>query len=203
MLDCRSKDAFGEISYKFANHLLLIGFGVVHRRPNVSKTPTLLIRLSFFTENEIGPNSYTMGFGPVQGSLAMDEEVVEFSVAHNRKYSRDHLWYQEKDDRLMIGVSEFLAVEIGEVLRVILPQAEYEIDEGRDMFSIWTAEEKVAFPSLYSGIIAEVNGEVEINPDLVNDSAYDHGWIIIIEPHEMNLENLLDPDEYVEFLAEL
>ena len=144
-----------------------------------------------------------MGFGPVQGSLAMDEEVVEFSVAHNRKYSRDHLRYQEKDDRLMIGVSEFLAVEIGEVLRVILPQAEYEIDEGRDMFSIWTAEEKVAFPSLYSGIIAEVNGEVEINPDLVNDSAYDHGWIIIIEPHEMNLENLLDPDEYVEFLAEL
>ena len=88
-----------------------------------------------------------MGFGVVQGSLAMDEEVVEFSVAHNRKYSRDHLWYQEKDDRLMIGVSEFLAVEIGEVLRVILPQAEYEIDEGRDMFSIWTAEDKVAFPS--------------------------------------------------------
>ena len=37
-----------------------------------------------------------MGFGTVQGSLAMDEEVVEFSVAHNRKYSRDHLWYQEK-----------------------------------------------------------------------------------------------------------
>ena len=115
----------------------------------------------------------------------------------------DHLWYQEKDERLMIGVSEFLAVEIGEVLRVILPQAENEIDEGRDMFSIWTADEKVAFPSMYSGIIAEVNGEVEINPDLVNDSAYDHGWIIIIEPHELDLENLLEPDEYVEFLAEL
>ena len=46
----------------------------------------------------------------------------------------------------MIGVSEYLAVEIGEVLRVILPQAENEIDEGRDMFSIWTADEKVAFP---------------------------------------------------------
>ena len=133
----------------------------------------------------------------------MDEEVVEFSVAHNRKYSRDHRWYQEKDDRLMIGVSEYLAVEIGEVLRVILPQAENEIDEGRDMFSIWTADEKVAFPSMYSGLIAEVNGEVEINPDLVNDSAYDHGWIIIIEPHELDLENLLEPDEYVEFLAEL
>ena len=49
----------------------------------------------------------------------MDEETVEFNVAHNRKYSTDHLWYQEKDDRLMIGVSEFLRLEIGDVLRVI------------------------------------------------------------------------------------
>ena len=57
-------------------------------------------------------------------------------------YSTDHLWYQEKDERLMIGVSEFLRLEIGDVLRVILPQAETEVDEGDGMFSIWTAEEK-------------------------------------------------------------
>ena len=47
----------------------------------------------------------------------MDEETVQFKVAHNRKYSTEHLWYQEKDDRLMIGVSEFLKFEIGEVLQ--------------------------------------------------------------------------------------
>ena len=46
----------------------------------------------------------------------------------------------------MIGVSEFLRLEIGDVLRVILPQAETEVDEGDGMFSIWTAEEK-AFPA--------------------------------------------------------
>ena len=103
----------------------------------------------------------------------------------------------------MVGISEFMGVEIGEVLRVILPQAETMVDEGQDMFSLWTGDEKIAFTAPFSGTITEVNGEVEINPDLVNDSAYDHGWIIIIEPHEMNLENLLDPDEYVEFLAEL
>jgi glycine cleavage system H protein len=71
------------------------------------------------------------------------------------------------------------------------------------MFSIWTAEEKKPFPAPFSGLIAEVNGEVEINPDLANDSAYDLGWIIILEPHDLDLELLLDPDEYVEYLAEL
>ena len=59
----------------------------------------------------------------------LDEEVVEFNIAHNRKYSIDHLWYQEKDDeKIMVGISEFLGVEIGEVLRVILPQAETVVD---------------------------------------------------------------------------
>ena len=51
---------------------------------------------------------------------AMDEEVMEFGIAHSRKYSRDHLWYQEKDDRLVIGISGYLGADIGEVLRVCL-----------------------------------------------------------------------------------
>ena len=78
-----------------------------------------------------------------------------------------------------------------------------KMKEGDGMFSIWTAEEKKPFPAPFSGLIAEVNGEVEINPDLANDSAYDLGWIIILEPHDLDLELLLDPDEYVEYLAEL
>ena len=131
----------------------------------------------------------------------LDEEVVEFGIAHSRKYSREHLWYQEKDDRLVIGISDFLGTEIGEVLRVILPHAETEVDEGQSLFSVWTAEEKLTFPSPFSGEVAEVNGEVEINPDLVNDSPYDLGWIIILDPHQIDMENLLDPDEYVDFLA--
>ena len=127
---------------------------------------------------------------------------MEFGIAHSRKYSRDHLWYQEKDDRLVIGISDFLAADIGEVLRIILPHAETEVDEEQNLFSIWTAEEKFTFPSPFAGEIAEVNGEVEINPELVNDSPYDLGWIIILDPHDVDMENLLEPDEYVDFLAE-
>lgn len=132
----------------------------------------------------------------------MDDEVMEFGIAHSRKYSRDHLWYQEKDDRLVVGISDFLAADIGEVLRIILPHAETEVDEEQNLFSIWTAEEKFTFPSPFAGEIAEVNGEVEINPELVNDSPYDLGWIIILDPHDVDMENLLEPDEYVDFLAE-
>ncbi|MBT4982734.1 MAG: hypothetical protein HOM85_06710, partial [Euryarchaeota archaeon] len=59
----------------------------------------------------------------------MDEEVMEFGIAGSRKYSRDHVWFQEKDDRLVIGISDYLSSDIGEILRVILPHAETEVDE--------------------------------------------------------------------------
>ena len=103
----------------------------------------------------------------------------------------------------MVGISEFMGVESGEVLRVILPQAETVVDEGQDMFSLWTADEKIAFTAPFSGTITEVNGEVEINPDLVNESAYALGWILVLQPFQFDMENLLEPDEYVEYLSEL
>ena len=133
----------------------------------------------------------------------VDEDILEFTIAHRRKYSIEHLWYQEKDDKVTVGLSDFLAKDIGEVLRVILPHAEDEFDEDDEMFSMWTADEKSSFRAPFSGIVTEVNGEVEINPDLVNESAYDLGWLIIIDPHHLDMELFLEPDEYVEALAEL
>jgi glycine cleavage system H protein len=133
----------------------------------------------------------------------VDEDILEFTIAHRRKYSIEHLWYQEKDDKVTVGLSDFLAKDIGEVLRVILPHAEDEFDEDDEMFSIWTADEKLSFRAPFSGVVSEVNGEVEISPDLVNESAYDLGWLIIIDPHHLDMEIFLEPDEYVEALAEL
>jgi len=141
----------------------------------------------------------------------MDDDYDEFVIAQDRMYSTEHLWFQQKETKLMIGVSEFMRVEIGDVLRVILPQADTEIDEGGSLFSLWTADEKVSLVSPLSGVISDVNGEVEVSPDLVNESAYNDGWIILLEPHALLmdpedkqlLENLMDHEEYVEYLAEL
>ena len=52
----------------------------------------------------------------------MDEEDIEFTIAHNRRYSNAHLWFQDvKDERVMIGISEYLLADAGAVLRVNLP----------------------------------------------------------------------------------
>ena len=72
----------------------------------------------------------------------MDEEDIEFTIAHNRRYSNAHLWFQDvKDERVMIGISEYLLADAGAVLRVNLPDQGQEIGEGDVLFSLRTEYE--------------------------------------------------------------
>lgn len=133
----------------------------------------------------------------------MDEEDIEFTIAHNRRYSNAHLWFQDvKDERVMIGISEYLLADAGSVLRVNLPDQGQEIGEGDVLFSLRTEYESLRFMSPFSLKVTEVNGELESTPETINDSPYDNGWVLIIEPHADADDALLEADEYIEFLHE-
>ena len=52
--------------------------------------------------------------------------------------------------------------------------------------------------------ILELNGEVEDNPDLINDDAYADGWCMIVQPlTDFDEDHFLDMQEYIEMLNEL
>ena len=55
-----------------------------------------------------------------------------------------------------------------------------------------------------SGTITEVNSELEDSPELVNESPYDEGWMIVVEPSDLDAElaGLMSFDDAVEFYEE-
>ena len=68
-----------------------------------------------------------------------DGDYSEFSIAHDRMYTLEHLWLQvldeDKEDgttSIKIGISEFLMAEYGEVMQAVLArprdEGEYEIE---------------------------------------------------------------------------
>ena len=132
-----------------------------------------------------------------------EEDFVEIRVDHRRTYTLDHMWLQQKGDRYTVGISDFLAHEIGEVLRVILPHADTEVEGGEDLLALWTTERKMPFVAPFPGTVVEVNGEVEANPELVTHDCYGDGWLVIFEAHGHEPEGLLEPGEYVEAIEEL
>tara|TARA_B100001996_G_scaffold66525_1_gene48231 strand:+ start:143 stop:649 length:507 start_codon:yes stop_codon:yes gene_type:complete len=65
-----------------------------------------------------------------------DSDYFEFGIAHDRRYTLEHLWLQLIDDKektVKIGISEFLRADYGDIVRVILPHgqdtSEFVIDE--------------------------------------------------------------------------
>ena len=47
------------------------------------------------------------------------------------------------------------------------------------------------------GVVVEVNGDLEVSPELVNGDPYGAGWLIVVEPVDLrSVETLLDADAY-------
>jgi glycine cleavage system H protein len=59
-----------------------------------------------------------------------DGDFFEFSIAHDRRYSLDHLWLKvldekkEEDMTVKIGISEFIRADHGDIVRVVLAKPE-------------------------------------------------------------------------------
>ena len=160
-------------------------------------------------------------------------DYSEFSIAHDRKYTLEHLWLQALDDKaesVKIGISEFVRAEYGEIVRAVLTRPEDDSEfktesdsDDDDAITIMGSGDEVGAEDLLITLttsfegeietllinspfpckILELNGEVEDNPDLLNDEAYGDGWCVIVQPHEFDEDQYLDQEEYIEMLNEL
>ena len=135
---------------------------------------------------------------------------------------------------MKIGISEFVPAEYGEIVRVVLtrPEDDSEFDSDKEPGTntddddeptmmgsgdeVGTEDLLMTLTTSFDGQIEtllinspflvnlELNGEVEDNPDLINDDAYADGWCMIVEPlTEFDEDQYLDMQEYIEMLNEL
>ncbi len=120
------------------------------------------------------------------------------------KFTKEHEWvYIEDGDTAIIGISDYAAGELGDIVYIELPDAGTKVTQ---MDPIGTIEAVKTVADLYSpvsGEVIEVNDKAVSSPDVVNKSPYDQGWFIKIrmdEPGE--LEVLFSYDEYRDYLGE-
>ncbi len=72
-------------------------------------------------------HSNQKSFGPASEIIMSDSDYFEFGIAHDRRYTLEHLWLQlidEKEGTVKIGISEFLRADYGDIVRVILPHGQ-------------------------------------------------------------------------------
>lgn len=114
------------------------------------------------------------------------------------KYVDSHEWVKVEGNKAYIGITDYAQDQLGDVVYVEVPEVGTVVEAG-DQFVV--LESVKAASDVYapiSGTVVEVNEELEDNPALINESAYD-AWIVVIDmsvPTE--LDGLLSAEEYQE-----
>jgi glycine cleavage system H protein len=122
----------------------------------------------------------------------------------DRKYTKDHEWARLEGDRVRVGITAYAVEQLGDVTLVDLPQANTKLRSGAHFGDIESVKAVSELFAPVSGEVLEVNSELEKNPERVNDSPYEQGWMVVIKPESQSeLDALLDAPAYAEFLASL
>ena len=119
------------------------------------------------------------------------------------RYTKDHEWVRVDGDTATIGVTDFAASQLGDVVFVDLPVVGRSVDQ----FATFGVVESVkAVSDLYapvSGEVVEVNGNLAAKPELVNSDPFGEGWMIRVEIGDAaQLGDLLDAAAYEKLTAE-
>jgi glycine cleavage system H protein len=125
------------------------------------------------------------------------------NVPDNLKYYKEHDWVRvESDGMAVVGITEFAAESLGDIVFVELPEPGTEIKQFDKLGEI---ESVKAVSDLYTpigGRVVESNQTVTDAPETVNDSPYEAGWLVKIELSDASeMDNLLSAAEYEALLA--
>ena len=119
-------------------------------------------------------------------------------VPEDLSYTKDHEWVLVEDNgNVKIGITDYAQDSLSDVVFVELPDVGDDFSKDDAMA---VAESVKAASDIYapiSGKIVAINEKLEESPELVNESPYDFGWMVIMEP-QGEITDLLDANSYRE-----
>lgn len=116
------------------------------------------------------------------------------------KYSKSHEWVKYENGVAIIGISDFAQDALGDVVFVNLPAVGDEVTAGEAFGDVESVKAVSDLISPVTGVVCEVNEELEDSPELLNEDCYG-AWIIKVEA-VTGEEELLDAAAYEAHCAE-
>ena len=124
-------------------------------------------------------------------------------VPPDLRYTKDHEWVRPDGDSATVGITEYAANQLGDIVFVELPEEGKKLDQ----FGTFGVVESVkAVSDLFapiSGEVVESNGALTGKPELVNADPYGDGWMIRLQvANKEEIDGLLDAAAYDALIAE-
>lgn len=138
-----------------------------------------------------------------------------------KRYTEDHEWVELSTDGKIglpnvssrrentdclegtIGISEYAAKALGDVVYVELPTVDTEVDAGNAIGAVESVKSASDIMSPVSGTVREINSALEDKASLINQSPEAEAWLARIEIKDAaEVESLMDAQRYKKFTEE-
>lgn len=119
------------------------------------------------------------------------------------KYTSTHEWVKAEGDVATVGITDYAQSELGEIVFVELPKVGSKFQKEDALGTIESYKTVSDLMCPVSGEVVEVNSALADSPQLVNESAFDQGWLVKIkmtDPSEV--DGLMTAEQYEEVLKE-
>jgi len=122
-----------------------------------------------------------------------------------KKYTEDHEWIElDADGKIgTIGITEYAAKALGDVVFVELPELGLEVAKGDTIGAVESVKSASDIMTPVSGKITDHNKVLEEKPGTINKSPEADGWLAKIELSEVSeLDSLMSKEDYDNFEKE-
>jgi glycine cleavage system H lipoate-binding protein len=167
-------------------------------------------------DRKICPNAYECGncsfdqmmqervqTEPIPVTLASQEGG--FQLASDMYYHEGHTWAKpEYGGRVRVGLDDFAQKLMGKLSKIEMPDTGQKVGQGSAAFEVQREGQAAKVLSPVDGVVTRVNHRLLDHPELINESPYEMGWLLVIEPTKLrkNLKGLFYGDEAEKFVRE-
>ena len=125
-------------------------------------------------------------------------------VPSNLKFSKTHVWLEDLgENNYRVGITDFAQDELGDIVFVESPEEGREYDQADECAVVESVKSTSDIYCPLSGIITEINSELNDTPDLINSEPYSEGWIFILKANDdSELNELIDANSYYDLINE-
>jgi glycine cleavage system H protein len=129
--------------------------------------------------------------------INLNRRIDYMNFPENLKYTKDHEWIRLEGNVAYVGITDFAQSELGDIVYIDIDCEGDEFAVEEVFGSIETTKTASDLFMPLTGTVLEVNASLEDEPELVNTSPYDKGWMLKIEIKDSSeLDLLMDAEAY-------
>jgi glycine cleavage system H protein len=114
------------------------------------------------------------------------------------------VWVRAEGGEAVIGLSDYLQDQMGEITALDLPDLGDVIRVSRPIGKVESEHASSPIEAPVSGEVIDINAEAIDNPELVNSDPYSSGWLLRVRMEDpAELDDLISEEEYAELTIEV